>query len=312
MVHPGSSGGNSSLARLREIILANLPGIGTQGKGNRMKLASFELDGIQQVGIVSGSDLLVITDANWTGGKTLRAMIERDELAAAKAHASQRVALASVQLLPPVFDPPRIWCVGVNYHEHRIETGRDPTEQPTIFTRTPQSQVGQGVPLMVPAVSGRMDYEAEIAIVVGKPGRAISEAQALAHVAGYSCYNDVSIRDWQRHTSQWIPGKNFEGLGAFGPWLVTPDEMPAPDAMRVIARLNGEVLQDAVASDMIFSIPEIIAYLSTFTTLLPGDVIATGTPGGVGAKRTPPLWMKAGDSIEIEVAGVGVLTNPVV
>jgi 2-keto-4-pentenoate hydratase/2-oxohepta-3-ene-1,7-dioic acid hydratase in catechol pathway len=277
-----------------------------------MKLVSFESGAGRRVGIIEGDDVLIVTDATWSGGNTLRAMIEGGELDAAKAHASQRIPLADVQLLPPVFDPPRIWCVGVNYHEHRIETGRDPTEQPTIFTRTPQSQVGEGVPMAVPSVSERMDYEAEIAIVIGKAGRNIAEADALSHVAGYSCYNDVSIRDWQRHTSQWIPGKNFDGLGAFGPWLVTPDDMPAPDAMRVIARLNGEVVQDAVAADMIFSIPEIIAYLSTFTTLLPGDVIATGTPGGVGAKRTPPLWMKAGDVIEIEVAGVGVLTNPIV
>jgi 2-keto-4-pentenoate hydratase/2-oxohepta-3-ene-1,7-dioic acid hydratase in catechol pathway len=239
-------------------------------------------------------------------------MIERGELAAAKAHAKTRIALVGLKLLPPVSDPPRIWCVGVNYHEHRIETGRDPTGQPTIFTRTPQSQVGQGVAMAVPAVSEQMDYEAEIAVVIGRSGRNIAKADALDHVAGYSCYNDVSIRDWQRHTTQWIPGKNFEGLGAFGPWLVTPDEMPAPEQMRVIARLNGQVVQDAVAADMIFSISEIIAYLSTFTTLLPGDVIATGTPGGVGAKRTPPLWMKAGDVIEIEVAGVGVLSNPII
>lgn len=277
-----------------------------------MKLISFEAGDSSQVGIVDGTHVLVVTDAAWAGGRTMRALIERDELTAAKAHASQRMPLASLKLLPPVFDPPRIWCVGVNYHEHRIETGRDPTEQPTIFTRTPQSQVGEGATLAVPAVSERMDYEAEIAIVIGKAGRNIAKANAHAHIAGYSCYNDVSIRDWQRHTTQWIPGKNFEGLGAFGPWLVTPDEMPAPDQMRVIARLNGQVMQDAVASDMIFSIPEIIAYLSTFTTLLPGDVIATGTPGGVGAKHTPPVWMRAGDVVEIEVAGVGVLTNKIV
>jgi 2-keto-4-pentenoate hydratase/2-oxohepta-3-ene-1,7-dioic acid hydratase in catechol pathway len=277
-----------------------------------MKLVSYEASDGPKVGVVEGDDLMVVTDAGWTGGKTLRAMIENGELYAAKAHASHRVPLASVKLLPPLFDPPRIWCVGVNYHDHRIETGRDPTEQPTIFTRTPQSQVGQGAPMAVPSISERMDYEAEIAIVIGKAGRNISEADALDHVAGYSCYNDVSIRDWQRHTSQWTPGKNFEGLGAFGPWLVTPDEMPAPEAMRVIARLNGQMVQDALASDMIFSIPEIIVYLSTFTTLLPGDVIATGTPGGVGAKRTPPLWMKAGDVVEIEVAGVGILSNPIV
>jgi 2-keto-4-pentenoate hydratase/2-oxohepta-3-ene-1,7-dioic acid hydratase in catechol pathway len=276
-----------------------------------MKFASFESADGPQVGLVEGDEIRVVTDDSWSGGKTLRAIIERGELVAAAAHPGQTLPLAGVRLLPPVTDPPRIWCVGVNYHEHRIETGRDPTEQPTIFMRTAQSQVGHGAALAVPTVSDRMDYEAEIAVVIGKAGRAIALADALDHVAGYSCYNDVSIRDWQRHTTQWIPGKNFEGLGAFGPWLVTPDAMPAPDAMRVTARLNGAVVQDAVASDMIFSIPEIIAYLSTFTTLLPGDVIATGTPGGVGAKRTPPLWMKAGDTIEIEVAGVGVLTNPI-
>jgi 2-keto-4-pentenoate hydratase/2-oxohepta-3-ene-1,7-dioic acid hydratase in catechol pathway len=277
-----------------------------------MKLISFDGESGVQVGIVEGDEVLVITDAAWTGGPTLRAMIERGELAAAKAHAKTRIALVGLKFLPPVSDPPRIWCVGVNYHEHRIETGRDPTGQPTIFTRTPQSQVGHGVAMAVPAVSERMDYEAEIAVVIGKPGRNIAKADAFDHVAGYSCYNDVSIRDWQRHTTQWIPGKNFEGLGAFGPWLVTPDEMPASERMRVIARLNGQVVQDAVAADMIFSISEIIAYLSTFTTLLPGDVIATGTPGGVGAKRTPPLWMKAGDVVEIEVAGVGVLSNSII
>ncbi len=189
---------------------------------------------------------------------------------------------------------------------------RDPTEQPTVFLRSPQSQVGHGVPLAVPKVSDKMDYEAEIAIVIGKAGRTIKKANAAAHIAGYSCYNDVSIRDWQRHTTQWTPGKNFEGLGAFGPWLVTPEDMPAPDQLRVMGRLNGQLVQDALAADMIFSIPEIIAYLSSFTTLLPGDVIATGTPGGVGSKRNPPLWMKTGDSIEIEVSGVGVLKNLIV
>ena len=134
----------------------------------------------------------------------------------------------------------------------------------------------------------------------------------MEHVAGYSCYNDATIRDWQRHTTQWIPGKNFEGLGSFGPWLVTPDEMPPLADVSVTARLNGQVMQHAAATDMIFSIPEIIAYISAFTTLLPGDVIATGTPGGVGAKRTPPVWMKPGDTVEVEVTGVGILSNGIV
>lgn len=274
-----------------------------------MKLVSFETGSATHVGIVDGQDVLVVTDASWPGGPTLRAMIERDELAAARAHATKRVPLAGVTLLPPVIDPPRIWCVGVNYHEHRIEVGREPTGHPTIFTRTPESQVGHGVPFKVPAISTDLDYEAEIAIVIGKGGRNIAAADALDHVVGYSCYNDVTIRDWQRHTTQWIPGKNFEGLGSFGPWLVTPDEMPPLEDMRVTARLNGQVMQEAMATDMIFSIPEVIAYISAFTSLLPGDVIATGTPGGVGAKRNPPVWMKPGDTIEIEVTGVGILSN---
>ena len=202
--------------------------------------------------------------------------------------------------------------MGVNYHEHRLEVGREPTERPTIFTRTPQSQVGHGVGFAVPAVSANLDYEAEIAIVIGKGGRNITPAAAMEHVAGYSCYNDATIRDWQRHTTQWIPGKNFEGLGSFGPWLVTPDEMPPLADVSVTARLNGQVMQHAAATDMIFSIPEIIAYISAFTTLLPGDVIATGTPGGVGAKRTPPVWMKPGDTVEVEVTGVGILSNGIV
>ena len=277
-----------------------------------MKLVSFASGSAAQVGIVDGNDILVVTDASWSGGATQRAIIERDELAAAKAHAKTRVPLASVTLLPPVIDPPRIWCVGVNYHEHRLEVGREPTERPTIFTRTPQSQVGQGVAFAVPAVSANLDYEAEIAIVIGKGGRNIAQAAAMDHVVGYSCYNDATIRDWQRHTTQWIPGKNFEGLGSFGPWLVTPDEMPPLADVSVTARLNGQVMQHAAATDMIFSIPEIIAYISAFTTLLPGDVIATGTPGGVGAKRTPPVWMKPGDTVEVEVTGVGILSNGIV
>lgn len=274
-----------------------------------MKLVSFETGGASHVGIVDGEDILLVTDPTWPGAHTLRAMIERGELAAAQAHATTRIPFASVALQPPVTDPPRIWCVGVNYHEHRLEVGREPTGHPTIFTRTPQSQVGHGVAFKVPAISTDLDYEAEIAIVIGKGGRNIAEADAFDHVAGYSCYNDATIRDWQRHTTQWIPGKNFEDIGSFGPWLVTPDEMPPLDQIRVTARLNGKIMQEAMATDMIFSIPEIIAYVSTFTTLLPGDVIATGTPGGVGAKRTPPVWMKPGDTIEIEVTGVGILSN---
>lgn len=163
----------------------------------------------------------------------------------------------------------------------------------------------------MPAVSTMFDFEGELAIVIGKPGRAISEENALEHVAGYACYNDASVRDWQWHTRQFTPGKNFPQTGAFGPWLVTADEIPDPAVLSVTTRVNGEVLQSQPTADMIFPIPVIVAYVSQFTPLAAGDVIVTGTPGGVGAKRQPPRWLKAGDVVEIDIPGVGLLTNVV-
>jgi 2-keto-4-pentenoate hydratase/2-oxohepta-3-ene-1,7-dioic acid hydratase in catechol pathway len=208
-------------------------------------------------------------------------------------------------------DPGKVWCCGLNYHEHVKETGREVTEQPTFFTRWADAQAGHGQPMLRPRESVQFDYEGEIAVVIGRSGRRIAPEDAGRHVAGYACFNDGSIRDWQRHTTQFAPGKNFWRSGALGPWMVTSDEIPFGTSMTLITRLNGLEVQRATTEMMIHSIAKQIAYVSTVAPLEPGDVIVTGTPGGVGAKRTPPLWMKAGDVVEVEIDRVGVLRNPV-
>lgn len=212
---------------------------------------------------------------------------------------------------PVVADPDKILCAGLNYDEHVQETKKQRTDHPTIFMRVAASQVGHQQPILLPPESERLDYEGEIAIVIGKGGRRISEDRAFQHIAGFACYNDGSIRDWQLHTSQWGPGKNFEATGAFGPTLVTSDEIGENEVLTLETRLNGNVMQKATTDMLIFSIPTLIAYCSSFVTLAPGDVIVTGTPGGVGAKRNPPVFMKDGDVVEIEVSKLGVLSNPV-
>jgi 2-keto-4-pentenoate hydratase/2-oxohepta-3-ene-1,7-dioic acid hydratase in catechol pathway len=204
-------------------------------------------------------------------------------------------ALAEVEFLPVLPDPAKILCVGLNYENHRRETGRTQVAHPTIFTRFADSQIGHGAPIMRPRESTQLDFEGELAIVIGTGGRRIAAAAAIEHVAGYSCYNDASIRDWQAHTIQFTPGKNFPGTGAFGPWLVTPEEFGRPGPQRLQTRLNGRVMQEAVLAQMIFPIEIIVEYCSTFTPLSPGDVIVTGTPGGVGAKRNPQVFMEPGD-----------------
>lgn len=212
---------------------------------------------------------------------------------------------------PAVADPDKILCAGLNYDEHVRETRRQPTERPTIFLRVAESQVGHERPILLPPESERLDYEGEIAVVIGKRGRRIPEGQAYSHIAGFACYNDASIRDWQLHTSQWGPGKNFEATGAFGPTLVTADEIGEDEVLKIETRLNGQVMQQANSGMLIFPIAELISYCSSFITLIPGDVIVTGTPGGVGVKRDPPVFMKHGDVVEVEVSKLGVLRNPV-
>lgn len=278
-----------------------------------MKLVSFRTQSGISYGIVHADH--VVDLGSRMKYPSLRALIAADALDEAAKLASglkPDYALSDIRLLPPIPDPGKIICVGLNYHAHVAETGRQLTEKPALFNRFAESQIGHLEPMIKPIESDRLDYEGEVAIVIGKPGRRIQEAEAASHIAGYSCYNDGSVRDWQYHTTQFLPGKNFAGTGAFGPWLVTPDEIGDPTKLRLTTRLNGNVMQTATVDMMITSIPAQIAYISTFTPLEAGDVIVTGTPGGVGSKRTPPLFMKQGDVVEIEIDRIGVLRNTVV
>ena len=221
-------------------------------------------------------------------------------------------AMDAVELLPAIPNPEKIFCVGVNYLSHLRETGREPPPHPMIFVRYANSQVGAGQPMLRPPESEQFDFEGELAVIIGRQGRRIPRERAFDHVAGYACYNDGSIRDWQRHTGQFTPGKNFVGTGAFGPWIVTADELTDPASQTLVTRLNGQEMQRAPISDLVFDIPTLIAYCSIFSQLVPGDVIVTGTTGGVGAFRKPPVWMKAGDIVEVEITGIGILRNPVI
>ena len=280
-----------------------------------MRLASYLWEGRAGYGAVTDAGVVDLTGRLGAAYPDLRALLAHDaviEAGRVVAGATPDFAWGAVTPLPVIPNPDKIFCIGLNYDEHRVESGREHTENPTVFVRFAASQVGAGQPLLRPRESTQFDYEAEIAVIIGKPGRRISQADAWSHVAGYACYNDVSVRDWQRHTSQWTPGKNFPATGAFGPWMVTADEIGPGTVMTLSARLNGREVQRATTEQMIFGIPALISYLSRFTGLAPGDVIVSGTPGGVGSRREPPLWMKAGDLIEIEIDKVGVLRNTIV
>ena len=233
-----------------------------------------------------------------------------DDLGALTSTASY--PLDAVRLLPVVPNPGKILCIGLNYATHVAETGREQKDYPAVFTRWADTLVADGEPLVCPPETTRFDYEGELAVVIGKGGRRIAQADAMAHVAGYAVFHDGSVRDWQRHNIQFTPGKNFPATGGFGPALVTPEEVTDLASQRVQTRLNGELVQDQPISDLIWDIPFLIEYCSTFTELSPGDVIATGTPGGVGDKRTPPLYMKGGDRVEISIGVIGTLVNPVI
>lgn len=279
-----------------------------------MKLLSFERAGKPGFGAVVGNgivDLGVALGNKYPDLKSLLAANALDEAARASAGRSADFSLDEVTLLPVIPEPGKIWCCGLNYGEHVRETNREVTEKPVFFLRFADSQVGHGQAILLPPESEQLDYEGEIAVIIGKPGRRIREEDAFAHIAGYACYNDATIRDWQRHTNQWIPGKNFYRTGGFGPWMVTADEIPPHTVMTLVTRLNGQEMQRATTDMMIHSIARQIAYASTVAPLNPGDVIVTGTPGGVGARRQPPVWMKPGDVVEIEVDRIGVLRNPV-
>jgi 2-keto-4-pentenoate hydratase/2-oxohepta-3-ene-1,7-dioic acid hydratase in catechol pathway len=278
-----------------------------------MKLATFKTAQGASYGAVVGKGIVDLRRYLGNQYPDLKALIAANAIDQAKKHLSEApdYQASDITWLPVIPNPDKIICVGLNYQDHVVETKRDNTEQPAIFLRLPESQVGHRQPIVRPRESTDLDYEAEIAVIIGKPGRRISQKDAWSHIAGYSCYNDGSVRDWQRHTIQWTAGKNFAATGGFGPWMVTADEIPPGTKMTLSCRLNGQEMQRATTEQMIFRIPKIIEYVSTWTTLAPGDVLVTGTPGGVGARRNPPVWMKPGDTVEVEIDKVGVLVNTI-
>ncbi|KZD24941.1 fumarylacetoacetate hydrolase family protein [Tardiphaga robiniae] len=278
-----------------------------------MKLASFQIGRKPTWGVIEGDDALDIGAILGERYPDLKSVIAANALSAVRdaAGKAKRIPTADITWLPVIPNPDKILCIGLNYEMHRKETGRAEVDNPTVFGRFANSQTGHLTNIIRPKVSTHLDFEGELAIIIGKPGRHITQADAWSHIAGYACYNEGSVRDFQRHTHQFTPGKNFPETGGFGPWMMTPDELGDVAPLRLQTRVNGQVVQDATIDQMIFDIPRQIEYCSSFTRLEPGDVIATGTPGGVGAKRTPPLWLKPGDIVEVEIDRLGVLRNGV-
>ncbi|KZE38864.1 5-carboxymethyl-2-hydroxymuconate isomerase [Bhargavaea cecembensis] len=278
-----------------------------------MKYVSYQVNGAESYGVRVGEGIVDLKSKYGETYPTLKEFLSSKEFSEGFQvdHESVTYSADEVQLLPVISNPDKIFCIGINYETHRIETNREKVGYPVVFHRFAESQVGHNEPILLPEESAQLDFEGELAVVIGKPGRRIAKEDAYDHIAGYACYNDGSIRDWQRHTHQWGPGKNFDATGGFGPDLVTRDEIGDGEALRLQTRLNGQVMQDTTTDLMIFSIPELIEYVSSYTTLQTGDVIVSGTPGGVGAKRNPPVFMKEGDVVEIEIEKVGVLRNPI-
>jgi 2-keto-4-pentenoate hydratase/2-oxohepta-3-ene-1,7-dioic acid hydratase in catechol pathway len=278
-----------------------------------MKFVSFTRNNSDGFGVIQDGNIIDLTD-KITGAVTLRQLIENNAIDEAIAFASQNPATIDskdVTFLPVIPDPGKIICVGLNYHDHVNETGRTIEENPCIFHRYPDSQVGHGQPMIRPIVSDNFDFEAEMAIIMSGGGRHIEPDDALNHIVGYSCYNEGTIRDWQRHTRQFGMGKNFVHTGSFGPWMVSADEITDHTKMSMVMRLNGVEMQRADLTQLIFDVPTLISYVSKALPWRAGDVLVTGTPGGVGFKRNPPVFMKPGDIAEVEISMIGTLSNPI-
>ena len=284
-----------------------------------MKLMMFDAGKGPRLGVVDGDYVVDVAAVDPALPVDLLSLINgapralaAARAAAADAPASARLSLSSVKPALPIAHPPKFICVGLNYLEHAKEGGHPPPTYPSFFARYDRSLVAAGEPVIRPKQSEQLDYECELTIVIGNGGRHIPEAKALEHVFGYTIFNDVSVRDYQRKSTQWLAGKNFDGTGPLGPVVVTADALPkGATPLRIQTRVNGKTMQDSNTSDMIFPVARTIALLSEIMTLEPGDLIATGTPSGVAHARKPPAWMKAGDTVEIEIEGIGVLKNPV-
>ena len=282
-----------------------------------MRFVSFRQQGAVRLGVIATDGVIDLNLAQpqvpadlgvalWQGADVLGAA------KAALASGAARIPLADIEYAAPVVRPGKIICLGLNYYDHAKEGGREKPDYPWFFFRGATSLIAHGKAGIRPRISERFDYEAELAVVIGKKARHLTQANALDCVFGYSCFNDMSVRDYQKKTPQWTIGKNFDGTGGFGPVLVTADELaPGATGLRIQSRLNGKIMQDANTTDMIWGVTETITLLTECMTLEPGDLIIMGTPAGVGQARTPPVWMKDGDTIEIEIEKIGLLSNPI-
>ena len=282
-----------------------------------MRFLNFKQSDQQGLAVAHGDHFkgLFTTDSKFPG--SLETLLEQGPEALRRAGdilgKGSVIDLEKIAYLPPLMNPRRIWCIGLNYVDHSVESGFAVPTYPAIFSRFPTSMIGHGAPIVRPSVSTQLDYEGELVAVIGKAGRHISKDRALEHVAGYSICNDASIRDYQFKSAQWTMGKNFDDTGPFGPFFVTSDELPpGATGLKIQTRLNGAVVQDASTSSLIFDVATLVSMLSEAVCMLPGDVIVTGTPSGVGLARKPPLWMKHGDICEVEIEGLGILRSPVV
>jgi len=276
-----------------------------------MKLASYVAGGKDCFGVVLGDGVVTLN-------QRLPYASLRDALAAGALAEIKKIAdgakpdqaLRDIKWLPTIPNPEKILCAGINYRSHAAETGRELPKQPSMFIRLANTLIGHEGEMIRPSVSQHFDFEGELALVIGRGGRHIPVERALEHVAGYTCFVDGSVRDYQKFSV--TSGKNFPGTGPLGPWIVTTDEIPDPTRLILTTRLNGNEVQRSPTDLLIYSVPQIIAFCSDFTALAPGDVIATGTPEGVGHRRNPPLWMKPGDVLEVEISGIGTLRNRVI
>jgi acylpyruvate hydrolase len=284
-----------------------------------MRLVGFEADGKARLGVVAGAEIIDLQAIAPEFPVDLAVILRRPDLGlaaiaalAARANPAHRRARAGLEIALPVRHPGKIVCLGLNYHDHAKEGGNKVADYPAIFLRATSSLVAHGKPILRPLVSDKLDFEAEMVAVIGRRARHVKRETALSYVAGYSVFNDASVRDWQRHTTQWTLGKNFDATGAFGPEFVSSDELPPGAAgLRIQSRLNGRVMQSDDTANMVFPVDRTIEIVSQAMTLEPGDLLIMGTPAGVGYARTPPVFMKPGDTIEIEIEKIGTLVNPI-
>ena len=273
-----------------------------------MKLASYLSYGVETFGVVIGDGVVTLGGRLKGGYRTLREAIAAgalDEIRKVAKGARADRKLDDIRFLPVILNPAKILCAGINYRSHAAETGRELPQQPSMFIRFADTLVSHEGEMIRPKVSTNFDFEGELAVVIGRGGRHISPDRAIDHIAGYTCFIDGSVRDYQKFSV--TAGKNFPGTGPLGPWLVTTDEIPDPTKLVLTTRLNGQEMQRSGTDLLIYSVPQIIAFCSDFTQLHPGDIIATGTPEGVGHRRNPPLWMKSGDVLEVEISNIGTL-----